>query len=114
MSLRTVPPYARFGAALAGAFLVATAAQYLGRVRAAGSGSLAVSEVCQAAVSQRWPGSDPIRFDVAQAAMRPVGEGQRYVSQFETQDGAQVHFACETEPSDDGGWTVSRLSIVSR
>jgi len=46
--------------------------------------------------------------------MRPVGAGQRYVSQFETQDGARVHFACETEPADDGGWTVSRLSIVSR
>jgi hypothetical protein len=29
-------------------------------------------------------------------------------------DGARVHFACETQPSDDGGWTVSRLSIVSR
>ena len=46
--------------------------------------------------------------------MRPVGAGQRYVSQFETRDGGRVHFACETEPADDGGWTVSRLSIVSR
>jgi hypothetical protein len=46
--------------------------------------------------------------------MRPVGAGQRYVSQFETQDGSHVHFACETEPADDGGWVVSRLSIVSR
>jgi hypothetical protein len=47
--------------------------------------------------------------------MRPVGAaGQRYVSQFETEDGARVHFSCETEPADDGGWTVARLSIVSR
>ena len=114
MSLRTLPPYARAGAALAGAFLVATFAQYLGRVRAAGTGPLAVSDVCQAAVSERWPGSDPLRFDAAEAAMRPVGAGQRYVSHFETQDGAHVHFACETVPADDGGWTVSRLSIVSR
>jgi hypothetical protein len=110
MSLRTLPPYARAGAALAGAFLVATLAQYLGRVRAAGS----VSDVCQAAVSERWPGTDPLRFEVAEAAMRPVGAGQRYVSQFQTEDGGRAHFACETEPSDDGGWTVSRLSIVSR
>src|SRR5688500_16590446 len=114
MSLRTLPPYARAGAALAGAFLVAAFAQYLGRVRAAGSGPHAVSDVCEAAVAERWPGSDPLRFDVAEAAMRPVGPGQRYVSQFETQDGGRVHFACETEPADDGGWTVSRLSIVSR
>ena len=70
--------------------------------------------MCQAAVSERWPGSDPLRFEVAQAAVRPVGVGQRYVSQFQTEDGGRVHFACETEPSDDGGWTVSRLSIVSR
>jgi|SRR5688572_1074425 hypothetical protein len=110
MSLRTLPPYARAGAALAGAFLVAILAQYLGRVRAAGS----VSDVCQAAVSERWPGTDPLRFEVAEAAIRPVGAGQRYVSQFQTGDGGRVHFACETEPSDDGGWTVSRLSIVSR
>lgn len=110
MSLRTLPPYARAGAALAGAFLVAAFAQYLGRVRAAGS----VSDVCEAAVSERWPGADPLRFDVAGAAIRPMGPGQRYVSQFETADGGRVHFACETEPSDDGGWAVSRLSIVSR
>jgi hypothetical protein len=109
MSLRTLPPYARAGAALAGAFLVATAAQHLGRVRAAGS----VTDVCQAAVSERWPGADPLRFEVA-AAVRAVGAGQRYVSQFETADGGRVHFACETAPGDDGGWTVSRLSIVSR
>jgi hypothetical protein len=116
MSLGTLPPYARAGAALAGAFLVATAAQYLGRVRAAGlHGALAVSDVCEDAVSQRWPGADPIRFELSGAAMRPVGAaGQRYVSQFETVDGERVHFACETQPSDDGGWTVSRLSIVSR
>src|SRR5690349_20030190 len=110
MSLKTDPPYAHAGAALAGAYLVAAFAQHLGRVRAAGS----VSDVCQAAISERWPGSDPIRFDAAEAATRPIGTGQRYVSQFETEDGARVHFACETEPSDDGGWTVSRLSIVSR
>src|SRR5688572_13167719 len=96
MSLRTLPPYARAGAALAGAFLVASAAQYLGRVRAAEHhGGLAVSDVCEDAVSQRWPGSDPIRFEIAEAAMRPVGPaGQRYVSQFETVDGARVHFSC--------------------
>ena len=115
MSLGTLPPYARAGAVLAGAFLVASAAQYLGRVRAADiHGALAVSDVCEDAVSERWPGADPIRFEIAEAAMRPVGAGQRYVSQFETVDGARVHFACETQPSDDGGWTVSRLSIVSR
>ena len=74
-----------------------------------------MSDVCETAVSERWPGADPIRFEIAEAAQRPLGAaGQRYVSQFETADGARVHFACETQPSDDGGWMVSRLSIVSR
>lgn len=100
---------------MTGALLVATFAQYVERVRAASQAPLAVSDVCEAAVSARWPGADPIRFDAAAAALRPVGSsGQRYVSQFETLEGARVHFACETEPADDGGWTVSRLSIVSR
>jgi hypothetical protein len=111
-----LPFHARAGVVLAGAFLVAMVGQYLGGVRASdGRNGLAVSDVCQAAVSERWPGTEPIRFEESAAAMRPVGAaGQRYVSQFETEDGARVHFSCETEPADDGGWTVARLSIVSR
>ncbi|MET0555269.1 MAG: hypothetical protein ABW221_19665 [Vicinamibacteria bacterium] len=112
-SLRTLPPYARAGAALAGAFLVAAVAQYLGRVRAADLHT--VRDVCQAAVAERWPGPGPIRFEAAQAAVAPSGAaGQRYAAQFEARDGSRAHFSCETAPADDGGWTVSRLSIVSR
>ena len=104
MSLSALPPYARAGAALAGAFLVAILAQYLGRVRAAGS----VSDVCQAAVSERWPGSDPLRFEVAEVAARPVGVGQRYVSQFQTEDEASISPARPSRPTT-GGWNASCL-----
>jgi hypothetical protein len=74
-----------------------------------------VSDVCHAAVLERWPGPDPVRFEIAPAPSKALGgPGRRYVSQFQARDGSRVSFACETAPSEDGGWTVSRLSIVSR
>lgn len=71
-------------------------------------------EACQTAVSERWPGADPVRFDESGALRNLSGETLRFVSQFETTLGERVHFSCEARTAEDGGWLVSRLSIVSR
>ena len=90
--------------------------QYRERARAAtiGGEAAGVVEVCQAAVSERWPGADPVRFDESGALRNLSGEMLRFVSQFETSRGERVHFSCEARTAEDGGWLVSRLSIVSR
>lgn len=85
-------------------------------MRAASRSPHAVRDACEAAVSARWPRAEAIRF--APAAALPPSDGDdahRYVSQFETlRGGRRGDFACEARPSGDGGWTVSRLSVVSR
>jgi hypothetical protein len=107
----------RQAGAVFGAVLLAWAVdQYREHARAAtvGGEAAGVIEVCQTAVSERWPGADPLRFDQSGALRNVPDETLRLVSQFETTLGERVHFSCEARPSDDGGWTVSRLSIVSR
>ena len=89
--------------------------QYREHARAANGGGEAagVIEACQTAVSERWPGADALRFEDP-GALRSIPEDTlRFVSQFQTARGERVHFACEARPSEDGGWSVSRLSIVS-
>jgi hypothetical protein len=76
--------------------------------------AVGVVEACQTAVSERWPGADPLRFEDVGALRSLHDEAQRFVSQFQTTRGERVHFACEAQPAEDGGWMVSRLSIVSR
>lgn len=71
-------------------------------------------EACENAVNARWPGADPLRFDEPGALRNLESDTLRFVSQFETVLGERVHFACEAHHAADGGWLVSRLSIVSR
>ncbi len=107
----------RQAGAVFGAVLLAWAVdQYREHARAATTGGEAagVIEACQTAVSERWPGADPLRFDRSSALRSVPDDTLRLVSQFETTLGERVHFACEAQPADDGGWAVSRLSIVSR
>lgn len=89
--------------------------QYRERARAASVGGEAagVIEACQTAVSERWPGADALRFDDAGALRSVEGDTLRFVSRFETGRGERVHFSCEARTAEDGGWMVSRLSIVS-
>lgn len=78
-----------------------------------GGEAAGVIEACQIAVSERWPGADPLRFEEPGALRTLQHDTLRFVSQFRTTRGERVHFACEAQPADEGGWTVSRLSIVS-
>ena len=106
----------KLGAALTLVTLVWAVDQYRQHARAAtvGGEATGVVEACQTAVSERWPGADPLRFEEPGALRSIRDDALRFVSQFETTRGERVHFACEAQPADDGGWMVSRLSIVSR
>jgi hypothetical protein len=106
----------KLGAALALVTAVWVVDQYREHARAAtiGGEAAGVVEACQTAVSERWPGADPVRFDESGALRNLSGETLRFVSQFETTRGERVHFSCEARTAEEGGWLVSRLSIVSR
>jgi hypothetical protein len=106
----------KLGAAVMLATLVWAFGQYREHARAAtvGGEAAGVVETCQTAVSERWPGAEPLRFEDAGALRTVQADTLRFVSQFQTTRGERVHFACEAQTADDGGWMVSRLSIVSR
>jgi hypothetical protein len=106
----------KLGGALTLVSIVWAVDQYREHARAAtiGGDAAGVVEVCETAVNERWPGADPLRFDGSGALRTLRGDTLRFVSQFETTRGERVHFSCEAQTADDGGWLVSRLSIVSR
>jgi hypothetical protein len=105
----------KIGAALTLVTLVWAVDQYREHARAAtvGGEAAGVIEACQTAVIERWPGADALRFEDAGALRSIQGDTLRFVSQFQTTRGERVHFACEAQTADDGGWMVSRLSIVT-
>jgi hypothetical protein len=105
----------QLGAVLTLVGLVWAVDQYREHANAAtvGGEAAGVIEACQTAVSERWPGADPLRFDDPGALRSIEADTLRLVSQFQTTRGERVHFACEARPADEGGWMVSRLSIVS-
>ena len=115
-SFRRMRTRRKLGAALTLVAMVWAVDQYREHARAAtiGGESAGVVELCQTAVNERWPGADPLRFDDAGALRNLPGETLRFVSQFETTRGERVHSSCEAQTAEDGGWLVSRLSIVSR
>lgn len=106
----------KLGAVLTLVTLVWAVDQYREHARAAtlGGEAAGVIEACQSAVSERWPGAEPLRFGNAGALRSIPDDALRFVSQFQTTRGERVHFACEARSAEDGGWLVSRLSIVSR
>jgi hypothetical protein len=115
-SFRRMRTTRKLGAALTLVVLVWAVDQYREHARAAtiGGEAAGVVELCQSAVNERWPGAEPLRFDDSGALRNLPGDTLRFVSQFETTRGERVHFSCEAQSADDGGWLVSRLSIVSR
>ena len=106
----------KLGAVLTLLTVVWAVEQYREHARAAtvGGEATGVIEACQTAVSERWPGADALRFEDAGALRSIPDDTLRFVSQFQTTRGERVHFSCEARTAEDGGWAVSRLSIVSR
>lgn len=113
-SIRRLRPARQLGAVLTLVGLVWAVDQYRERARAeTGGHATGVVEACRTAVNERWPGGEPLRFDEPGALKGVQDDTWRLVSQFQTVRGERVHFACDAQPGDDGGWMVSRLSIVS-